>query len=120
MAITGEPGRPPVRVGIPIADLSGGIYSSMGILAALVERDRTGRGCSLELSLFDAMLHLLTYMGTMWLTDGILPKPPGSSHDYTVPWQAFEATDGYLVVGTRQDKILAKPVHGPRRTRARQ
>jgi crotonobetainyl-CoA:carnitine CoA-transferase CaiB-like acyl-CoA transferase len=103
MAITGEPGRPPVRVGIPIADLSGGIFSNMGILAALVERDRTGKGCSLELSLFDAMLHLLTYMGTMWLTDGILPRPPGSRHDYTVPWQAFEAKDGYLVVGTRQD-----------------
>ena len=105
MAITGEPGRPPVRVGIPIGDLSGGIFSCMGILAALVERERTGKGCSLELSLFDAMLNLLTYMGTMWLTNGTLPRPPGSSHDYTVPWQAFEATDGYLVVGTRQERF---------------
>lgn len=103
MAITGEPGRPPVRVGIPLADLSGGIFACKGILAALFDRERSGEGRHVELSMFDAMLSLLSYMGTMWLTNGELPSPPGSSHDYTVPWQAFEAADGHIVVATRQE-----------------
>ncbi len=108
MAITGEPGRPPVRIGIPLADLSGGIYSCKGILAALYDRERTGKGRQIELSMFDAMLHLLGYTGTMWLTNGEVPKPPGSAHDYTVPWQAFETRDGYVVVATRQDVFWRK------------
>src|ERR1035437_1647305 len=103
MAITGEPGRPPVRVGIPLADISGGIYSSKGILAALFDRDRTGQGRRIEISMFDTMLHLMTYIGTMWLTNGEVPKPPGSAHDYSVPWQAFATSDGYVVVATRQE-----------------
>lgn len=103
MAITGEPDRPPVRVGIPLADLSGGIFACKGILAALFDRERSGKGRRIELSMYDAMLNLLSYMGTMWLTKGELPTRPGSSHDYTVPWQAFEARDGYIVVATRQE-----------------
>ena len=105
MAITGEPDRPPARVGIPLADMSGGIYACKGILAALYARERTGRGQRVELSMFDAMLNLLGYVGTMWLSNGELPKPPGSGHDYTVPWQAFKAADGYLVVATREDSF---------------
>lgn len=105
MAITGEPGRPPARVGIPLADLSGGIFACKGILAALFDRERTGKGRRVELSMFDAMLNLLTYMGTMWLTNGELPQPPGSGHDYTVPWQAFAAKDGYVVVATREESF---------------
>jgi crotonobetainyl-CoA:carnitine CoA-transferase CaiB-like acyl-CoA transferase len=103
MAITGEPGRPPARIGIPLADLSGGIFSCKGILAALFARERTGHGARVEISMFDAMLNLLSYMGTMWLTNGELPQPPGSGHDYTVPWQAFSAKDGYVVVATREE-----------------
>ncbi len=103
MAITGEPGRPPARIGVPLADLSGGIFSCKGILAALFARERTGRGARVEISMFDAMLNLLSYMGTMWLTNGELPQPPGSGHDYTVPWQAFSAKDGYVVVATREE-----------------
>jgi crotonobetainyl-CoA:carnitine CoA-transferase CaiB-like acyl-CoA transferase len=105
MAITGEPHRPPARVGIPLADMSGGIYACKGILAALYARERTGKGQRVELSMFDAMLNLLGYIGTMWLTNGELPQPPGSGHDYTVPWQAFKAADGYLVVATREDSF---------------
>jgi len=108
MAITGEPGRPPVRVGIPLADMSGGIYSCKGILAALYARERTGRGQRVEISMFDAMLNLLSYIATLWLTDGVLPQPPGSAHDYSVPWQAFEAKDGHLVVATRQEGFWQK------------
>jgi len=108
MAITGEPGRPPARVGIPLADLSGGFFSAQGILAGLYDRERTGKGRKVELSMFDAMLNLLSYIGTIWLTKGELPKPPGSAHEYSVPWQAFEASDGYLVVATRQEAFWRK------------
>jgi crotonobetainyl-CoA:carnitine CoA-transferase CaiB-like acyl-CoA transferase len=108
MAITGEPGRPPVRVGIPLADMSGGIFSCKAILAALFDRERTGKGRKIDLSMFDAMLNLMGYIGTMWLTAGELPKPPGSAHQYSVPWQAFECKDGYLVVATRQDVFWQK------------
>jgi crotonobetainyl-CoA:carnitine CoA-transferase CaiB-like acyl-CoA transferase len=103
MAITGEPGRPPAREGIPMADLSGGIFACHGILAALYDRERTGQGRRGELSMLDAMLALLGYVGTMWLTNGELPRPPGSAHEYMVPWQAFAASDGYLVVATREE-----------------
>ena len=108
MAITGEPGRPPVRVGIPLADISGGIYSAKGILAALYDRERTGKGRYIEVSMFDNMLHLMTYIGTMWLTAGVVPQPPGSAHDYSVPWQAFATSDGYIVVATRQEDFWRK------------
>jgi crotonobetainyl-CoA:carnitine CoA-transferase CaiB-like acyl-CoA transferase len=108
MAITGEPGRPPVRVGIPLADISGGIYSAKGILAALYDRERTGKGRYIEISMFDNMLHLMTYIGTMWLTKGVVPQPPGSAHDYSVPWQAFATSDGYIVVATRQEAFWRK------------
>ena len=103
MAITGEPDRPPVRTGIPLADLSGGIFSSQAIMAALYKREKTGKGSSINLSMFDGMLSLLTYLGTVWLTKGELPIPPGSSHMYSVPWQAFKVKDGYVVIATRQE-----------------
>ena len=108
MAITGEPARPPARVGVPLADLSGGFFSAQGILAALYDRERTGKGRQVELSMFDAMLNLLSYIGTIWLTKGELPKPQGSAHEYSVPWQAFAASDGYLVVATRQEVFWRK------------
>ncbi len=105
MAVTGEPGRPPARLGIPLADLSGGIFTCEGVLAALFDRERTGRGRRIDLSMFDAMLHLLSYMGTMWLTNGELPQPSGSAHEYSVPWQAFAASDGYLVLAAREPAV---------------
>ncbi|HEY5131255.1 MAG TPA: CoA transferase, partial [Bradyrhizobium sp.] len=56
----------------------------------------------------DTMFHLITYIGTMWLTNGEVPKPPGSAHDYSVPWQAFATADGYIVVATRQEIFWRK------------
>jgi crotonobetainyl-CoA:carnitine CoA-transferase CaiB-like acyl-CoA transferase len=108
LAITGEPGRPPARVGIPLADLSGGIFSCEAILAALYQRERTGQGCHVETSMFDGMLNLLSYMGTHYLTAGEVPRPQGSAHEFSVPWQAFAARDGYVVIATRQEGFWKK------------
>jgi len=108
MGITGEPDRPPARVGIPLADLSGGIFSCEAILAALYQRERTGRGCRVETSMFDGMLNLLSYMGTHYLSTGEVPTPQGSAHEFTVPWQAFQAKDGYVVIATRQENFWRK------------
>jgi CoA:oxalate CoA-transferase len=108
LAITGEPGRPPARVGIPLADLCGGIFSCEGILAALYQRERTGRGCRIETSMFDGMLNLLSYMATHYLSTGEVPMPQGSAHEFTVPWQAFQAKDGYIVIATRQENFWRK------------
>ena len=108
LAITGQPGGPPSRVGIPISDLSGGVFSSSGILAALYDRERTGEGRRIELSMFDSMLSLLSYMGTMWLTNRELPTPQGTKHEYTVPWQAFKTSDNYVVIAARQDIFWEK------------
>jgi len=108
LSITGEAGRPPARVGIPLADLAGGIFSCEAVLAALYARERTGKGSRVETSMFDGMLNLLSYMGTHFLTTGELPKPQGSAHEFTVPWQAFAAQDGYVVIATRQENFWKK------------
>jgi len=108
LSITGEPGRPPARVGIPLGDLSGGIFSCKAILAALYQRERSGRGCRIETSMFDGMLNLLSYMGTHYLNTGEVPTPQGSAHEFTVPWQAFQAEDGYIVIATRQENFWRK------------
>ena len=108
LSITGEPGRPPARSGIPLGDLSGGIFSCKGILAALYQRERTGRGCRIETSMFDGMLNLLSYMGTHFLNTGEVPTPQGTAHEFTVPWQAFQARDGYVVIATRQENFWRK------------
>ncbi len=108
LSITGEPGRPPARVGIPLADLSGGIFSCEAVLAALYQRERTGKGCRVETSMFDGMLNLLSYMATHFLSTGEVPTPQGTAHEFTVPWQAFAAQDGYLVIATRQENFWKK------------
>jgi crotonobetainyl-CoA:carnitine CoA-transferase CaiB-like acyl-CoA transferase len=108
LSITGEPGRPPARVGIPLGDLSGGIFSCQAILAALYQRSLTGKGCYVETSMFDGMLNLLSYMATHYLCTGEVPTPQGSAHEFSVPWQAFEARDGYVVIATRQEVFWKK------------
>jgi len=108
MAFTGEPGRPPARIGIPLADLSGGIFSCKGILAALYEREKTGKGSRVEVAMFDSMVNLLGYIGTLYLSSGELPRPQGSAHEFTVPWQAFHTKDGYVVIATRQEGFWRK------------
>ena len=98
MSITGEPSRPPVKMGVPIGDLGGGVFGAYGIVAALYERERTGRGTHVDISMFDVQLSFLNYHAQYYLTSGVNPEPVGSAHPNTVPYQAFRTKDGYIVV----------------------
>lgn len=98
MSLTGEPDRPPVKMGVPVGDLGGGVFGAYGILAALYERVRTGRGTHVDIAMFDVQLSLLSYHAQYYLTSGVNPEPVGSAHPNTVPYQAFRTRDGYLAV----------------------
>ncbi|MFQ6015496.1 MAG: CaiB/BaiF CoA transferase family protein [Anaerolineae bacterium] len=105
MSITGEPGRMPVRMGIPMGDLSGGMFAAFAVCAALYQRERTGQGGAIDLSLMDTTISLLTYVAQYYFADGVVPEPFGSSHASVVPYQAFETKDGCLVVAAFAEKF---------------
>jgi len=105
MSITGEPGRPPVRQGIPIGDLAGSLFAAFAISAALYAREVTGEGRKIDLSLMDCNVSLLTYVGQYYLIDGQVPGPMGSGHLSVVPYQAFATQDIYIVVAVFVEKF---------------
>ena len=105
MSITGEPGRPPVRMGIPMGDLAGSLFAALSISAALYAREATGEGRRIELSLMDTNVSLLTYVAQYYLTDGRIPGPIGSGHMSVVPYQAFATQDIYIVVAVFVEKF---------------
>jgi len=98
MSITGTPETGPTRSGIPMGDLGGGVFGAMGVLAALVERDQTGRGQHVDISMLDAQISLLNYMATMHLMSGIVPEGIGNSHFVHVPYNSFPTRDGYIII----------------------
>lgn len=100
MSVTGEgPGRPPVKTGPPVTDITAGILAAMGILAAYTHRLKTGKGQAVDTSLFEAGIALTYWQSAMALATGAAPAALGSAHPLTAPYQAFEAADGWLVVG---------------------
>ncbi len=105
MSITGEPGRPPVRMGIPMGDLAGSLFGAIAIVSALFERERTGHGRAIDLGLMDCMVALLTYVGQYYLISGEIPQPIGTSHQSVVPYQAFATSDGYMVIAVFVEKF---------------
>ena len=105
MDITGDPEGPPSRMGAPMADISGGIYACISILAALVGRERNGTGQHADVAMLDSLIHLLSYDALDHLTTGKKVTRQGSAHAHMVPWQAFATTDGYIVVAARDEKF---------------
>jgi crotonobetainyl-CoA:carnitine CoA-transferase CaiB-like acyl-CoA transferase len=99
MAITGEPGRPPVKCGSPVSDINAGILGALGVVAAYVQRLRTGRGQLVDTSLADAALQQTYWHAASFFATGISPGPLGSAHVLTAPYQAFAASDGHIVIG---------------------
>jgi CoA:oxalate CoA-transferase len=105
MSVTGEPGRPPARMGLPMGDLSGGLFGAFAVCAALVRRATTGRGAHVDLSLLDCQVSLLSYMAQYFWTDGRVPGPMGSGHASVVPYQALATRDGHLIVAVFSEKF---------------
>jgi crotonobetainyl-CoA:carnitine CoA-transferase CaiB-like acyl-CoA transferase len=98
LSVNGEPGQPPTKLGIPLGDLVGGINGPIAILAALHERNTTGKGRYIDISLMDGMLGMLGYIAQLaWFT-GEDPKPQGSQHPNLVPYGAFPAKDGSIII----------------------
>ncbi|HEV2099529.1 MAG TPA: CoA transferase [Stellaceae bacterium] len=106
MSLMGEAGRPPVRVGVSIVDLATGMWSVIGILAALEERRRTGRGGVVDTSLYETALAWMTIPIAAHLVSGEIPAPQGSGVDMIVPYQAFAAADGYIMVAAGNDNLF--------------
>ena len=98
LSVNGEAGRAPTKLGIPLGDLVGGINGPMGVLAALYERNSTGRGRLIDVSLMDGLIGMLGYLAQLAFFTGEDPKPQGSEHPNLVPYGIFPAKDGAIVV----------------------
>ena len=105
MSITGTDPEHPVRAGIPIGDLGGGMFGVMGILAALYERERSGHGQHVDISMLDCQISLLNYMATMHFLSGENPYPIGNSHFVHVPYNTFRCADGFIVIAVITDNF---------------
>ena len=105
MSITGTDPDHPVRSGIPIGDLGGGMFAVMGILAALVERQTSGRGQHVDISMLDCQISMLNYMATMYFLSGEDPYPIGNSHFVHVPYNTFHTADGFIVIAVITDNF---------------
>jgi crotonobetainyl-CoA:carnitine CoA-transferase CaiB-like acyl-CoA transferase len=105
MSITGPEDGAPVRVGVAIADIGAGMYTTQAILAALFERERTGRGQKVDVSLFDGQVAWMSYMGSQYFATGTPPGRMGSKHPNIAPYQALTTSDGYVVVAVSSENM---------------
>ena len=96
MSITGEPGRGPMRVGIPIADIVTGLHAALGILVALVERATSNEGQWVQASLLESQIFMLDLQAARYLVDGLVPKQVGNEHPTGVPTNVYKTKDGYV------------------------
>ncbi|WP_374765178.1 CaiB/BaiF CoA transferase family protein [Yunchengibacter salinarum] len=103
MAITGDPATGPQKVGVAISDLVTGLYAAIGVLAALAERQKSGRGQHIDLALMDCTLSVLANQATNWLAGGVEPGLSGNAHPNIVPYQVFETVDAPLVLACGND-----------------
>ena len=108
MSLLGEDGRPPVRVGVSIIDIATGMWSVIGILAALQERQRTGDGGVVDTSLYETTLAWMTLPISAYLANGEIPTRHGSGIEQIVPYQAFETVDGFMMVAAGNDNLFRR------------
>jgi len=108
MSITGMPGSPPVKTGVALLDVATGVHAATAICAALYERERSGKGQRIELSLLGVQLATLINAASVYLVSGEVMGPQGNAHVAIVPYQAFRAADGYVVVGAANDSMFER------------
>jgi crotonobetainyl-CoA:carnitine CoA-transferase CaiB-like acyl-CoA transferase len=111
MSITGESGERPMRSGIPIGDLGGGMFAVMGVLAALQARSSHGRGQHVDISMLDCQVSMLNYMATMFLMSGENPLPLGNAHFVHVPYNTYHTSDGFIIVAVIYDSFWERLVN---------
>jgi crotonobetainyl-CoA:carnitine CoA-transferase CaiB-like acyl-CoA transferase len=108
MSVTGERGEGPQRVGIPIADIMTGMYSSIAVCAALANRAQTGKGQHLDLALLDCQVAVLAYQAMNYLSTGVAPTRTGNVHPNIVPYQPFHTADGDVIIACGNDNLFKK------------
>ncbi|MGO9452964.1 MAG: CaiB/BaiF CoA transferase family protein [Candidatus Binataceae bacterium] len=106
MSITGPPGSGPWRVGVPISDLCAGLYLAHGIMAALIERERSGQGQWVQTSLLEAMVAILDFQATRWLIDGEVPPQAGNDHPTAFPMGVFPTKDGAINIAASGSRMF--------------
>ncbi|MBI4831137.1 MAG: CoA transferase [Candidatus Lindowbacteria bacterium] len=106
MGLTGPEGGDPVVMGVPMGDLAGGVFGAFAISAALYQREKTGRGQKLDISLLDSQISLLVYLAQTYIANGEVPKPRGTMHPLLAPFRVFKTKDGYIAVVAFQDKFF--------------
>jgi crotonobetainyl-CoA:carnitine CoA-transferase CaiB-like acyl-CoA transferase len=111
MGITGTPGGQPVKTGVALTDVATGLHAFSSILAALYHRERTGQGQRIDISLLSVELASLINAASNYLIGGVIQEPQGSAHNSIVPYQAFKAADGYILIGAANDKLFARLCH---------
>ncbi len=108
MSLTGAADGEPTRAGVPISDIFTGVYSVVGILAGLAQRERTGRGCYVDTALVDSTVGVLANQGMNYLVSGKVPERIGNAHPNIVPYQVFPVADGYIIIATGNDSQYQK------------
>ncbi|MBM7648608.1 crotonobetainyl-CoA:carnitine CoA-transferase CaiB-like acyl-CoA transferase [Bacillus ectoiniformans] len=108
MSVTGEAGRPPTKAGFSLADVGTGMWAGFGILAALLEREKSGEGQWIDVSLLDTIVSWQTYLAGNYFASGKNPEPLGSEHPNIVPYQAFESADGHFILAVGNDGLWEK------------
>jgi len=106
MSVTGLPGSEPTRVGIPVSDLSAGLYLAVGILVALHDRERTGVGRWVQTSLVESMVAMMDFQAARWTVDGEVPTSEGNHHPTLVPMGCFASADGYVNIAGPSGRLL--------------
>ena len=108
ISITGEPKRPPVRVGTSISDITAALFTAIGILSALHHRNRTGEGQLVDVGMLDGMVAILENAIVRHFATGEIPQPLGSQHPAITPFEAFESANGYIIIAIGNDSLWRK------------
>ena len=108
MSVTGQPNSEPTRVGTSIGDITAGLFTAIGINAALYDREKTGKGMFIDVSMLDSQIAILENAIARYLSKNEIPKPMGSRHPSIAPFEAFKTKDSYIIIAAGNDKLFEK------------
>ena len=111
MSVTGLPGQGPVRAGIPVADLCGGLFAAQGVMIALLEREVSGEGQWVQSSLLASMISMMDFQASRYLMNGDVPKQAGNDHPTSIPTGVFETSDGHINIAAAGNPIYVRLCH---------